>query len=346
MSKLQKTVGKFKLWAFLGAVVVIAGIVICAIFGFNADYTASDSKSLTVKMNSFVYDMKADDVKKICEAELDKAGLKDVYSFDGEMSGDSDEIVYVFSASVSDEKLAAMKASLETALNTAVEDPDNSLYGAFQYVTVTSEQVAATLPAGYIWRGILAAAVVLVIEFVYVSARYKLNMGITTAATSLLGLLLTGAIVAIVRIPVTTSLAYVLAFGMLYPALLAMLIFNKMRENFKTDEYKAMPADEAIASSVPAKTILVFAGASAAALVILGVIAVASVRWFALAALAAVAAGTFSALVFMPAMYLPLKKISDKKAAERARYDYKKGDKAQKGKASEDEAKAEPAKAE
>ena len=188
------------------------------------------------------------------------------------------------------------------------------------------------LASGYLLVGALAAAVILVIEFVYIAVRYKLNMGATAAATSLLSVLLTLAIVALARIPVTASVIYVAAFAMLYSAFLCMLSFNRMRENFKTDEYKGMPADQAIASSVPAKVILLFAVVSAAALVLVGAVAVASGRWFALAALTALASGTYASLLFMPAMYLPLKKISDKKEAERARYDYKKGASKKEGK--------------
>lgn len=41
MSKLTKTVGKWKLWTVVSAIIVAAGIIVAAIFGFNADYTAS-----------------------------------------------------------------------------------------------------------------------------------------------------------------------------------------------------------------------------------------------------------------------------------------------------------------
>ena len=166
---------------------------------------------------------------------------------------------------------------------------------------------------------------ILLVIFVYVSVRYKLNMGIAGAVSSLVGTLLTLAVVALVRIPVTTSVAYVGAFALLFTALTSMLTFNKMRENFKTEEYKAMSAEEAVSSSVQTKSVLFFALLSIIALVLVGAIAVTSVRWFAVAALVAVVMGTFSSLIFMPAMYLPMKKISDKRAAERARYDYKKG---------------------
>lgn len=330
MSKLAKTVGKLKLWTIIGAIVIAAGILMVAIFGFNADAVVSDSKALTVKMNSYTYELRLDDVKEICEAELDKAGFKDCYTLKGEMSGDSDEIVYVFSAKTDAEKLRATGNDIQAKLTAASEEAGNALNGAELSVTVNAETVAASLTDGYFWRGILAAAVILVIEFVYISVRYKLNMGVTSTAASLLSLLLTLAIAAIVRIPVTASLIYVAAFALLLSVLFSMIVFNRMRENFKTDEYKEKSAEEAIVSSVPAKILLIFAAAAVIALVLVGGIAVENVRWFALAAIVAVLAVVYSTLVFLPAMYLPLKKISDKKAAERARYDYKKGGKKEK----------------
>ena len=311
MSKLTKTVGKWKLWTVVSAIIVAAGIIVAAIFGFNADYTASDVKTMTVKLDSYVSvsDVKTEKVKDICESALEKAGLKDAYTMDGETSGGGE------------------------------------LAGAILYVTANSERAAATLAAGYLWRAALAGAVVLLAEFIYIAVRYKLNMGAAAAISSLTGTLLTVALVALVRLPVTASLAYAGAFALLYTTVTSMLALNKMRENFKTDEYKEKSADEAIVSSLPVKTILAFAAVSAVALVLMGAIAVASVRWFAIASLIGVLAGTFASLIFMPAIYLPLKKLSDKRAAERARYDYKKSGKDKKEDAPKEDGKAAPTQA-
>ena len=96
-----------------------------------------------------------------------------------------------------------------------------------------------------------------------------------------------------------------------------------MRADFKTDEYKEKSAEDAIVSSLPAKGILLFCLVAAVVLVIVGAIATAAVRWFAIASLIGVAAALYSVLLFLPSLYLPLKKASDKRAAARARYDYK-----------------------
>lgn len=177
MSKLTKTVGKWKLWTVVSAIIVAAGIIVAAIFGFNADYTASDVKTMTVKLDSYVSvsDVKTEKVKDICESALEKAGLKDAYTMDGETSGGG-ELVYVFSAKTDDKKLAEVKTAVESALETATAD-SGELAGAILYVTANSERAAATLAAGYLWRAALAGAVVLLAEFIYIAVRYKLNMG-------------------------------------------------------------------------------------------------------------------------------------------------------------------------
>ena len=324
MSKMMKVIGKLKLWTLIGAVLIVAGIVIAAVFGFHADPTIADSRTLSVRLDSYVTDARTEYIEDVCEEEIDRAGLGDKYSTVNEFSGTGCEIVHTFSSGVSEESLNGVKDAVETRLSEATETQDSVLYGAFVYVMANAEDVSAVLPSGYLWRGILAGAVILVIEFIYVSVRYKLNMGVTAAAASLAGTLLAVALVALVRIPVTTSIIYVAAFALLYTTLLSLVIFGQMRTNFKSDEYKEKTAEEAVASSVPVKAILLFAAATAIVLAVTGIVATAAVRWFALSALVGVISALYASLLFLPAMYLPLKKSSDKRAALRARYDYKK----------------------
>lgn len=158
MSKLTKTVGKWKLWTVVSAIIVAAGIIVAAIFGFNADYTASDVKTMTVKLDSYVSvsDVKTEKVKDICESALEKAGLKDAYTMDGETSGGG-ELVYVFSAKTDDKKLAEVKTAVESALETATAD-SGELAGAILYVTANSERAAATLARGPICGARLSRA--------------------------------------------------------------------------------------------------------------------------------------------------------------------------------------------
>ena len=105
MSKFfSKTVKKTAVWSVLMAFVIVAGIAICAVFGFNKDLAMKDKKTLTVSLNAYVYTTQLDTVKE----ELgDKLGAE--YILEGEMSGDVSEIVFVFDK---DAKLASLNKSL------------------------------------------------------------------------------------------------------------------------------------------------------------------------------------------------------------------------------------------
>ena len=129
---------------------------------------------------------------------------------------------------------------------------------------------------------------------------------------------LTAAVVLLVRIPVTNSLLYAVALAAPVTAALVMLTLNKLRANLKSE----LAADEWIASSVATEEILAIAAAGGVALVLIGAIATATVRWFALVALIAFAASVFVALMYAPALYLPLRKRADKKAAETTKSGY------------------------
>jgi len=203
----MKTVGKCKLWTILGVLVIAAGILIGAVFGFHADPTLSNVKTISVKLEAYDNEARTEAVRNICESELDKAGLKDTYTFKGEVSGLGNEVVYVFSENTDASKLETAQTAIQNSLDAAAEADGNVLKGAFFYVSLHEEKVETVLSSGYLWRGALAAAVILVIEFVYIAVRYKLNMGATAAATSLLSVLLTLAIVALARLPPTRSTA-------------------------------------------------------------------------------------------------------------------------------------------
>lgn len=130
MSKMNKTVGKFKLWAILSALVIAAGIVILAVFGFNPDTTVSDVKTLSVELESYVEisDARVESVKEICESEFEKAGLKDAYTVKADMSNGG-EFLYVFDKNTDDAKLNEAKTAIGVALD-AASSADIALYSS------------------------------------------------------------------------------------------------------------------------------------------------------------------------------------------------------------------------
>ncbi|MBQ8657579.1 MAG: hypothetical protein IJ506_00400 [Clostridia bacterium] len=308
----NRTIGKPLLLSVIVAVIVIAGIVVGAIFGFNKAATVDDMKLLTVNMDSFVYETELEKVEEICEEAFEDVSYK--YSQKGVMSGADQEISYAFDK---EENLDTVKKALADELQKAF--PDFEIR-----VTVTTETVEKSLPTSYIVRAAIAGAIFCVLAFAYTAIRHNLATGSAISLAMWLSGALTFAVFTLTRIPVTTAFTYVLFFNLIVTAIAASFTFRKVDETLKTEAGKAMSVDELTQSSVATKEILIFVVATAIALVLVGAIATHTMRMFAISSLVALVVSTFSAWLFAPAVFAPLKKVSDKNAAKRARYDYKK----------------------
>lgn len=319
MNKIEKivksTVGKINILSIVCAAIVLVGVVVLAIFGFNREAVSDDVSTLTVKVNQYAYSEYADDIEDICNDVFDELDLSYEYDMKGEMSGDESEIVYVFDKDV-DLKDAAAK--LDKAFDTMRTEK-----GATVGVTYNSEYALDKLPQNALIRTIIAGAAFGVLACLYVTIRQKFTNGLTLLASMFVSAALTCSLILITRLPLTSSLVYVLFFNLLFTA--AATTFTLSKVNAAQKENAELEAEEIITNNIATKQVLLFGSATAIALVLIGVIATSIVRNFALISLISLIAGVFSALFFAPAFYLPVKRYVDKKVAQRSRYDYKKG---------------------
>lgn len=288
------------------AIVVALSIVITAIFGVNYATSVSNQKTLTITINRYCYDNQLDEVKAVCKNDKEFKKLSVKYTYNGEMSGDECELVYVFDETA---KLDKVEASLQAAFANATQ-PNGDLEGAFIDVSTGSEVLQTNVPASYVGKAAIAVAVFAVLAFVYVALRYRLYMGLTVALAIVLSAVETAAVILLARIPVTASVLYVGVIASVLAAIFAVLTMNKIRSN-----NEEISAEEKVYASVATKEIAVMTAALGASLVLVGAIATASVRWFAVCALVALLVSALIGLVFVPAAYLPMRKVEDKAAA-------------------------------
>ena len=301
MSKccVKKLVNKAGILSMILGTILAAALVIGLVFGFNGSMRIKDAKTLTVSINTYAYETKADDVEKECEKAFGKLDYK--YQVNGEMDGDECEIVYVFDKDVKDADLQAAKAALDVVFDT--------WEGSFVNVTVGSEKVVRVLPDGYVWKGLVAGGVFVALAFVYVALRYNLKTGAVTALGTALGALLTAALLILTRIPVTASVAYVLAASALLAAVTTLLSFNKIRAN----------KDGEVCENIAIKEICLLTVLLGGALILVGALATVSTRWFAIAALVGTLVAAFVGMVYAPALYAVIK---TKKGEEKSKSGY------------------------
>lgn len=323
---LAKTIGKWKIWTIVATAVLVVGFVITAIFGFNVAPTADNVNTLTVHVESYVSTSVKEKIEDVVAHELGEKGLNEKYSQDIKLaSGKIHEYVYVFKDSVKMDDLNEVKDKIEATFTAEKADEESPLYNAFIYVTVNETEAIANLAKGFVWRGILAGVVIALAVFVYSAIRYKVYGGLLTAGSTLVGALLTVAIVGLVRIPVTASFAYAVAFAELLSAILAVVVMTSLKDGDKADEHKDMALEEKALASIPSCLVATFVCVLAVAIVLVGAIAVTPIAWVGVATFVGLVSATFTSGILLTSVYLPVKALADKKAEKRARYDYKKG---------------------
>ena len=309
---LTKTVNKVTLISVVLAAIVVVSAVFTAIFGVNFGAQLEDSKTLTVSASSFYYKTQEEQIEEICKAEFDKNGIEAEYSQKGSMNGDKGEIMFVFDK---DTDLTAVKAALETTFGA------DEWKEAFINLEVATETVEMKIPTYYVVRGVLAVVLFAALTFAYAWIRFKLYKAIVAASSALVGGLVTAMLLLLVRIPVTTSMITAVATSALLATVFTVFTLNKLHTVEKTAS-EEVTAEDLIAENVAVKETVVYTAALGVALVLVGAIATAAVRWFALCALIGLLVAAAVGLFFTPALYLPLKKYVDKKESSRAKYGY------------------------
>ena len=314
MTKRLKSLKLWPLFVAVSAVVILAGIILYALLGFNVSAEKPQYKTFEVQYNVVVeLNEKEEDVKTICKNAFAENGL----SFDSEevfeevsgsigLSTGAKRLVYEFKASASDEALAKAKTAVEEKL---------VFKGLSIEKTVTVNTVKGESFYEQAWRAAVAIAVGAVVVLVYMGFRF----GWASALSGLVGMVnsvfFTLGFFVLTRIPVfaVAPLLYA-AIAAIAFVLLWLLHCMKMRDNFKDPEFAKLSADEAVAGSLNTSDKFVYftAGALGIAVVLVGAIATAGVRLLALPAIVAVAVSLYSASLLAPSVHVYCKRAFDK----------------------------------
>ncbi|MDE5896323.1 MAG: hypothetical protein K2H43_00750 [Clostridia bacterium] len=321
----KRPVKLLPVWVAISSVLIIAGIVLVALLGFNFSAERSNYKSIEVQYDvvTEISDGAVENLKSTCDGVFKTQKLsvsafesvKEVDSNSGSETGNT-VLVYTFNSGVSEQKLREAGAALIEAIN-AVK-PENSEVSVSVHVSEGKVFTEA------IWRGAVGLAVGAVVVLVYLGIRFGIGAALTGLTNCAHDVLVTLAIFAIARIPVYAFAPLLFAaVAAVVSLLLWMIQCIKMRENFKDPSYASLSAEDAVeqSSKTARKYVLGVAISFGAILVVCGGIATAGVRLFLLPALLPVAVATYSAMLFGPALHVHVKAAFDKlKSKRKARY--------------------------
>ncbi len=316
----KRPIKMLPIWIAVSSVIILAGILLFALLGFNHSAERGNNKTFEVEYDVVVDTAEngIESLKDACETAFKASGIsygdyQQAAKIDANTGSETvgGKLIYTFSVGVSDEALAKAKAAVESFANETFEDAQVYADYHVSYNTVFTDAA---------WRAAIAVAVGLVVALIYVGIRFGVGAALTGLTLTVHDVLVALSLLAILRIPVYTFAPIVVgavaAFASLFMWVLQCM---KMRENFKSAEYGAYSAEEAVeaSSKTAEKAIYIAAGALGIVLVIFTVaLAIAGSQLGAillpLVCLFPVGVSVYSSLLFGPALHVPVKTAFDK----------------------------------
>lgn len=332
---MNKRVRSFKLlpvWAAISAVIVIAGIVLMAVLGFNTSADRPQSKTLDV---SYDVSINVDEgykaaIEEICESTFalngirydEKKTLEEQTTPSGTSQGNINPtsagwlLRYTFSADVSDEALSGAAETI-AALIEGTNFPEEA------YIEVTWHTLENQPFGEALWRGAVGIALGAVVALAYIAVRFGVGSALTGLAVCAHDVLFTLSLFAITRIPVYAyapllfaAIAAVVSVG------LWLVRCMKLRENAKDPALSGLSAEEAVGSACSSTdgVVLIAGGVIAVVLAVAAACMPYGAAILFAAALLPVAVSMYSSMLLGPALHVPVRAAFDRLKAKKARY--------------------------
>lgn len=326
MNKSFRPVKLLPIWIAVSSVIILAGIILCAVLGFNYAAERPESKTFEVSYDIFIdigYDEESNkayvtQLEDACEAAFTANGLSysDRTTQENPQMAGSKKIVYTFSASASDDGLKQAKAAVDKYVATEYADVENIVQVDYHTVENLAFHEAD-------WRGAVALIVAAVLALVYVGVRFGVSSALTGLIACAHDTLFTLALFAILRIPMFAVSPLLLAGVAAVSSMILWLVqCVRMREAFKDPAAVSQDVKETVEESCMSswKIVLFIAAALASVVVITGLVATASVRLLVLPALLPVAVSVYSSLLLAPAVHAPMRKSFSRFTVTKKRY--------------------------
>lgn len=309
-----KLSSKMHIMIIVSAVVIAIGLAMGLIFQFVAggyfNYGADYSSYNSVVVNYAYIDGQEDSVKDVCSKAFKDAGVSYYTCVSGETT-EGGQLVYKFTVSTNNEKLAKAKDAIHTALNAE---------GTSGLSNASVHEVKAVLGGGKaLTYGAIALATAVVFQFIYFAVRYKLTSALAALLADVHNLAIFLSLLAITRVPVGSDIFAFAALTVVITMIGCCFLFDKVRKNVKDEKYAKTEAFELsdICANESILDISVSAIAVAAAAVILFVLmsisalSVNLVLTPALMAVLAAASSVYGTAFFTPSVYSRFKLIGD-----------------------------------
>lgn len=221
----MKIFQKTKLWIIIALAVVVVGAIIFAFAGFNQtpDYKTSYEVQVTVDQN---VSGSGEIVKKTTENYFKEINYK-YSSYATQSFEDGSSYIYKFNDQGKVDK-DALKTAIENAFT------ENGIGDLQLAVTVSYKQTVVNSGVN-VWLLIAACAISLVAAFIVVAIMNKFASAFTVICNACIAMLVYLAVIAITRIPASTTLAATVALSGILTLITSFIVTCRYKEALKAE---------------------------------------------------------------------------------------------------------------
>ena len=304
---------KIKYCAIVSCALILIGIIIISIFGFNLGIDFTGGTVLNVKVGS---KLEEDNNFQIVSSQI-----KDIFT------EKSYKIGYIQQEGVGEEAQIAIRFQdkeklTESQMQAEIEEIKDELKtglhlnGETLSVTVSNgTRIAASASKTLLINSILAILIAVILILIYIAIRFELLSGLVAIMMLLHDVLIMCALVAIFRIQINAGFIAALITIIGYSINNVIIVFDRIRENKKKEIYKDYPSDALVNVSIKQvlnRSILtaLTTFVSVLALTILGV---SSIREFLLPILFGLLSGVYSSTMLAGPIWAKINEKTMKK---------------------------------
>ena len=222
----MKILAKTKLWLIIALAVVVAGVAMFAIFGFNQ--TADNKASYEVQV---AVDQNVNGAASVAKETAEKYFNEINYKYCGSLTQEYDdgaEYIYKFDTAKEFNK-DELKSRIEEALN------EKGLSGLNLEVTVNYKETVVTSGVG-VWKLVLACAISLVAAFIITAIVNKFASAFTVVVNGVFAFIIHLALVSVTRVPAFPALIVGESTAVILTMLFSFFIVCGFKEGLKANE--------------------------------------------------------------------------------------------------------------
>lgn len=304
-----RIIAKTKLWFAISGVIILIGAGFFLVRGLNYDIDFAGGTMLQVDM----------------EGDYDQNALTRLV---GEVTGDDNPMVQRISGAGQDNQVSIKVKELSTeqidALYQAIAE-EFGLDAENQSNLVSHTSISPTVSSEMQQTAVLATLVAGLLTLIYITIRFRdVRFGLSSVLALLHDVLIVVAMYAIFRIPVNNNFIAAILTIVGYSINNTIVVFDRIRENrryYRPDQADRL-ADDSIAQTMGRS--LNTSITTIIMVLMLFILGVESIRWFAFPLLAGFVAGTYSSLVIASPMWVLLQKVGKNKKGKMVRAGAKK----------------------